>query len=386
MSWNDWQAVENGRSRSILDVRSPSEFQDDHAPGAHSMPLVNDDQRHVVGLLYAKKGPEMAFQKAGEFVRQRLNLYKEQLPVTLFSSSDQLESAFAEIYALVSNGQLTHNTRDWAYDTEHWDKDLRAGTPPIFVYCWRGGLRSRTFALLLNQLGLRAVQLIGGYKSFRRQVIDEIAALQVPPTIVVHGMTGTGKTELLGRLVKSFPDSVLDLEGLAGHRSSILGDVGLKPVSTRTFESTLLQWFREHKSSRLIVEGESRKIGGVPIPKALWEAMNSGIRVNLSCQESARARRLVAEYVRPERSAAIRERLDFLQARLPDKVGKRLLSAYDAEDYEDVATLLLKHYYDPRYGHSQKGNEYVAGFDSTDMSQAETDFKKWFHELGDNDH
>ena len=111
----------------------------------------------------------------------------------------------------------------------------------VCVHCWRGGLRSRSVAAFLRGFGLEAVVLQGGYKSYRREVIAELDGLELPRTFSLRGLTGVGKTLVLRELERQRPDWTLDLEGLAGHRSSILGMVGLEPCSQKAFDSRLLE-------------------------------------------------------------------------------------------------------------------------------------------------
>lgn len=382
MSWADWFQLPKHEHAQVIDVRSPQEFREDHPPRAHSIPLFDDDQRHVVGLLYAEEGQTKAIAAAGKFARDRLDLFKELPPLKGVLTNQSLDESFERIFNFMHRGEGGFAIDEWTYTQKDWEADLASGTKPLFVYCWRGGMRSRSFTLLLNQLGLRAVQLERGYKGYRRWVIDQLEHVSVPPCIVVHGMTGAGKTELLHKLEERFPGQMLDLEGLARHRSSILGDVGLDPATKKSFDSSLLHWLqRAQERPWIFVEGESRKIGKVPIPDRVWEAMNSGIQIKLSCEAEARAARLVEEYVQPGRDQAIRSRLEFLQRRLPKKVGVELLEAFDAADHFTVALLLLEHYYDPRYQHSQKNIEYRAEFDSTDMERGVKELGDWLESL-----
>lgn len=377
MSWADWFKFQSHDKTQMIDVRSPKEFLVDHPPKAHSIPLFDDDQRHVVGLLYAKEGQKQAILTAGKFARDRLDLFKESPPLNKLLTDQSLDESFDRIFNLLHLGDSGFVIKKWKYTEKQWVEDLASGTTPVFIYCWRGGMRSKSFTLLLNQLGLRAIQLDDGYKGYRRWVFAQLDEVEVPPCIVVHGMTGAGKTELLHILEKRFPGQMLDLEGLAQHRSSILGDVGLKPSSKKSFDSSLLHWLKAKPRPWIFVEGESRKIGKIPIPTRVWEAMSSGIRIKVTCDASARAKRLVKEYVQPGRQAAIRSRLAFLERRLSQKVGAKLIAAFDTGDHFAVASILLEHYYDPRYLHSQREIEYRAEFDTTDMSKGAKDIGDW---------
>jgi len=239
-------------------------------------------------------------------------------------------------------------------------------------------MRSRAFTLFLRALGLPAVQLLDGYKGYRRQILAELDRFQAEPLILLDGMTGTGKTDILRRIAEEHPDCVLDLEGIAGHRSSILGDVGLEQASNKAFRSGLARWARERgEAPFVIVEAESRKVGDAHIPDAVWAAMKAGTPIKVEVPPELRARQLVAEYVRPERRPEIRERLDFLAGRLPKRLAASMLEAFESGDDQSVALILLQHYYDPRYLHGCKGREYAAHFDASNPAAAAEAILAW---------
>ncbi|MDF1667144.1 MAG: hypothetical protein P1V97_35700, partial [Planctomycetota bacterium] len=205
MSWADWFKHQDFEKTQVIDVRSPKEFREDHPPSTHSIPLFDDDQRHVVGLLYAKEGQKQAMAVAGKFARDRLDLFKQSPPLDKLLTDQSLDESFDRIFKLLHLDDSGFVIKKWAYTKEHWDEDLAAGNPPVFVYCWRGGMRSRSFTLLLNQLGLRAIQLDDGYKGYRRWVFAKLDTVEVPPCIVVNGITGAGKTALLHLNEARFP-------------------------------------------------------------------------------------------------------------------------------------------------------------------------------------
>ncbi|MDF1667886.1 MAG: hypothetical protein P1V97_39480, partial [Planctomycetota bacterium] len=142
-----------------------------------------------------------------------------------------------------------------------------------------------------------------------------------------------------------------------------------------------LHWLRARRRPWIFVEGESRKIGKVPIPARVWEAMSSGIQIKVTCDPAARAERLVKEYAKPGRQDAIRSRLRFLENRLSKKGAVQLIEAFDNGDDFAVASILLEHYYDPRYKHSQKSIEYHAEFDTTDMAKGAKEIGDWLENV-----
>ena len=206
------------RFDTIIDVRSPAEFDEDHVPGAISRPVLSNEERAEVGTLHAQSSSFEAKKRGAALVSRNI--------------------------AGIVEG-LRGRTRDWA---------------PL-VYCWRGGQRSRSLAHVLNEIGWRAAQLDGGYRAYRRHVVARLAAL--PPGLhyrVICGLTGSGKSRLISAL-ETEGACVLDLEGLAMHRGSLLGDLPDAPQPTqRMFESLILGKLESFDASRpVFVESESRR-------------------------------------------------------------------------------------------------------------------------------
>ena len=216
-----------------IDVRSPSEFADDHIPGAVSLPVLDDRERAEVGTLHAQASAFAAKRRGAALVTRNI--------------------------ARILETYCANQPREWK---------------PV-VYCWRGGKRSGALAHILSEIGWRAVQLDGGYRAYRRHVITLLE--QVPSRFrfyVICGLTGTGKSRLLQALADAGAQ-VLDLEGLARHRGSLLGDLPGDPQpSQRRFDSELLAQLQCLDPQRpVFVESESRKIGTVQLPDALLAAM-----------------------------------------------------------------------------------------------------------------
>jgi tRNA 2-selenouridine synthase len=251
------------------------------------------------------------------------------------------------------------------------------------MHCWRGGLRSRSVIGLVRALGLdRATMLVGGYKGYRTFVNEELARATLPRAVVLRGLTGVGKTLVLREIERLRPQSTLDLEELAGHRSSLLGMVGLAPCSQKTFESRLCQRIARGFPDVIFIEGESRKVGDAIVPDRVWSALRGGTSVQLEATVERRVQVLCRDYLATETSRAE------LRARLPH-VEPRLTRAADAPSFvtmlddgreRELVELLLERYYDPLYRHSQKGVDFAARFDATDPARAAAEILAWADE------
>ena len=293
-----------------IDVRSPSEFAEDHLPDAENHPVLSDDERRRVGLLHAHES-EFAAKRAGAAIIAR-------------NIASMIEGAFAA------------KPRDWA---------------PL-VYCWRGGQRSRALTHILNEIGWRAVQLDGGYRTYRRYVVGALETLPAKFRYeVVCGLTGSGKSALIAALA-SEGAQVLDLEALARHRGSLLGDLPEAPQPTqKSFDSALIAALESFDPARAVyVESESKRIGAVQLPDSLLSAMRNAecIRVQLSTP-------LRVELLKRQYGHFLLDR-DSLTSRLAHLVplhGKqtvdRWTAAAEAGDWDLLVDDLLRVHYDPLY-------------------------------------
>ncbi|MGH8849617.1 MAG: tRNA 2-selenouridine(34) synthase MnmH [Casimicrobiaceae bacterium] len=317
-----------------IDVRSPAEFAEDRLPGARNHPVLDDAERARVGLLHAAS--PFAARKLGAALVAR-------------NIAAMLETAFAEC------------PHDWK---------------PL-VYCWRGGQRSRAVAHVLNEVGWRAVQLDGGYRAYRRHVVAELATQpQRHRFLVLCGLTGSGKSLLLAALADAGAQT-FDLEGIAQHRGSRLGQMpDAAQPSQKKFESDLLAALAALDATRpVFVEAESRRIGTMQLPDALLQRMRDGTRVALRTTVPQRIALLKAEY---------RHFLDdpsLLIERLRPLVplhGKAALARWEAMiaggSWDALIGELLEMHYDPLYRRSLAQHFPVAGhdaaFDVPDVSAA----------------
>ena len=296
-------------SHCIIDVRAPIEFAEDHLPGAHNIPLLNDAERETVGTIHKNEGPLAARQRG-------------------------LELTCARFGDMVGKIMIIAQNR------------------PILVYCWRGGLRSLSVATLLEMAGCREVsRLFGGYKAFRRQVLNYFSPFIPPaPLYVIHGMTGTGKTMFINSLDRNLW-SIIDLEGLARHRGSAFGSIGMgQQPSQKNFDTRLWHHFVTAPPNRAIVlEGESQRIGQILLPGNLYEVMSVSSKIWCTASIETRVKRLAEEYGTPEYIEPIRISLDRIRRKLGNERHQEMLRLLDSGDIMALAEGLVAHYYDRLY-------------------------------------
>ncbi len=296
-----------------IDVRSPSEFAIDHIPGAVNLPVLGDDERMRVGTVNAQESAFAARKLGAALVSRNI-------------------AGIVETHCLAQ-------PRDWA---------------PV-IYCWRGGKRSASLAHVLNEIGWRAVQLDGGYRTWRRHVV---AQLQRAPGqfryVVICGMTGSGKSRLLAAL-RAEGAQVLDLERLARHRGSLLGDLPGDPQpSQKAFDTNLLSALDQFDPARPVyVESESRKIGSVQVPDSLLDAMRAAACIRVDTPQHLRVALLRDEYVHLiDDPASLADKLSPLVPVHGRKVIARWVDAATAGDFATLIDELLVTHYDPTYGRS----------------------------------
>jgi tRNA 2-selenouridine synthase len=317
------------RFHTVIDVRSPAEFALDHLPGAVNWPVLDNEQRAVVGTLYVQQGP---------------------LPARKLGA------------ALVARNIADHLDR--------WVRDMPRDWHPL-VYCWRGGQRSGTMAWFLGEIGFRTAKLSGGYKAFRAVVRQDLA--EQPARLrfrVLAGRTGSGKTRLLHALAEAGAQ-VLDLEGLASHRGSVLGAVPQHPQpSQKGFDTLLWQALRRLDPARPVyVESESRKIGTVQVPDGLLLTMRDqgqGLRVEMPFE--ARVRLLLQDYAHfaqdPEGFCRLLDGLVELRGR---ENVQRWQAQARAGQWAQVFGELMQQHYDPLYLRSMR--HHFGGYDQAPVVQ-----------------
>lgn len=292
----------------IIDVRSPSEFAEDHLPGAINLPVLYDDERARVGTVY---------KQVSSFNARKIGA------------------------AIVAQNAASHLLGELA--------DRQGSWRPL-VYCWRGGLRSGAFSTILQQVGWRAELVDGGYKSWRRLVVDAVNAPVSVPLVVLDGNTGSAKTEILEHC-SAAGHQVIDLEGLANHRGSLFGAMAGGQPSQKAFEGRLAIALSALDPTRpVLIEAESSRIGSVSVPRGLWHAMCAAPRLHLSLPAKARALYLARAY---DDLSSDTDRLRATIARLrpmhPASVIEHWLGLADEGAVVQLAQELMQQHYDPRY-------------------------------------
>jgi len=314
----------------LVDLRTPSEFDQGHIPGARSLPIFTDEERARIGTTYKQIGADEARDLGVELIRPRL----DELVSTLnaWFSPTGADTPIAPASPLELSAITSKPTR------------IR-----LVLHCWRGGMRSRLFGGFCRSRGLPAFQLVGGYKAHRTWSL-RILEDHLPGLVSLHGHTGSGKTVLIKRLAKQRP--VIDLEGLANHRGSAFGHVGLGPQpSQRQFESKLAAEITRIHRQPVLIEGESANIGRIRIPSPFLEAMQLCPRLVLVMPRETRTQILMEEYAQaiaqePDR---LENALIYLKGRRSHQLAKNLQSALDAKDWNHLCDLLLEEHYDPLY-------------------------------------
>lgn len=308
------------RYDAVIDVRSPGEFAEDHLPGAISLPVLTDEERAIVGTIYVQESAFKAKRIGAALVARNIALH--------------LEVALA---------------------------DKPKGFQPL-VYCWRGGSRSNAMATVLSQVGWRTAVVKGGYQTYRRGVKARLYDQPCPlKLILLDGNTGSGKTEILGRL-EARGVQVLDLEALAGHRGSLFGAVPGRPQpAQKMFESRLLTALSSIDPSRpVVVEAESSRIGERFLPPALWDAMRAAPVIELKVPRQARVAYLLSAYSDIVENRAT---LEAAISRLPVHPGRKQVAGWrdlaDAGDFAALADGLIEHHYDPAYGRMRRKSDQV---------------------------
>jgi tRNA 2-selenouridine synthase len=298
---------------TVVDVRSEDEYAEDHVPGALNWPSLDNEERKLIGTIYKQVSPFEAQKRGAALVSANIARHIER--------------------------EVIDKPRDWQ---------------PL-LYCWRGGKRSGSLALVLGQIGFRVGVIEGGYKAFRRAVLEDLPRLA--PTLqyrVICGPTGSGKTRLLQALADAGAQ-VLDLEALASHRSSVLGVIPGQPQPTqKAFDTLIWERLRSFEPSRPVyVESESKKVGNVAVPDALIECMRASPCVRVDLPETERVALLLEDYDFFVRDPAFFcERLTALTELRGKAVIERWKAEVAAGRIAGVVSELLARHYDPGYAAS----------------------------------
>jgi tRNA 2-selenouridine synthase len=301
----------------VIDVRSPAEFAEDHIPGARSLPVLDDAERAEIGTLYKQVSPFDSKRRGAALVARNI--------------ARHLETSLAD------------KERTWR---------------PL-VYCWRGGKRSGAMVHMLREVGWQAAQLEGGYKAYRRDVVDRLETLPEQfRYLVLCGETGSAKSRLLEALARAGAQ-VLDLERLARHRGSVLGNLPAEPQpSQKMFETHVWDALRHLEPGRpVFVEAESKKIGQLQVPEGLIHRMRAAECIRLVVPAAERVQFLIDEYAHfLADPATLKAQLDCLAG----LHGKDTIGAWksyvDQAAWTRLVTDLLASHYDPAYQRSTHKN------------------------------
>ncbi|MBM4761965.1 tRNA 2-selenouridine(34) synthase MnmH [Bacillus sp. B15-48] len=302
-----------------VDVRSPIEYAEAAIPGSVNIPLFTNEERQEIGIIYKNEGNQTARWRAMEIV------------------TPKLPSILSEI------------------------KNLETADAKTVIYCWRGGSRSKSVATFFELAGHLAIRLDGGYRAYRNYILEQIPKLLPSKAIILHGLTGTGKTNTLKWLQdKGYP--VVNLEEIANHRGSLFGSIGIgEGFNQKTFDALLFQRLLEIKGADyFIVEAESKRIGRASQPQLMLERKASGFHFLIQCSYENRIERIFSEYVLPHKRedwfhTEIREKLNRIEKRIkkPDII-QSIKQAVSDRSYKDLISILLTHYYDPKYLYTLK--------------------------------
>ena len=302
---------------AIIDARSPGEFALDHLPNAVNWPSLNDDERIAIGTMYKQVNAFEAKKRGAALVAR--------------NAAHHIET------------HLLDAPKQWR---------------PL-LYCWRGGNRSGAQATILSAIGFHVTLLEGGYKAFRAALLtnipEQVARLKWR---VIAGPTGVGKTHLLHAL-KAQGHQILDLEGLANHRSSVLGLLpGQTQPTQKHFEMKLWHALQQLDSDRVVyVESESKRVGNVTAPESLIKAMRASPCVDIRMSVEQRVSLLMRDYDHfVQDTEHFSERLKTLVALLGHATIDRWQSMIDANQVAGVVQELLSLHYDPKYFESMGRN------------------------------
>lgn len=321
----------------LIDLRSPEEYSEFTIPGAVNIPIFDNEERKVIGTVYNHESVEKAKKIGVDYASKRLPVLYEEI------------------------------------------SKLKKDYEKVVLFCERGGYRSSSLCALLSSIGIGVIKLRGGYKGYRFAVNAALPKLNAQVEyIVIHGYTGTGKTELL-KMLEDRGQEVLDLEKYANHRGSLLGDVGLgRHVSQKQFESLVCESLKSRKSDMVFVEGESSRIGNIVVPHYIMESMKAGRHILAKGSLEIRTRRIVEEYIQgADFNTEILNSLEKLRRNISSKRIEEYKRSIEEGNYSDVARDLMVRYYDPMYENEQKRFEYELMVNTDNMEEACSRIEKW---------
>jgi tRNA 2-selenouridine synthase len=302
--------MKNKEEHTLVDVRSPKEYHDATIPGSINIPIFDNDERAEIGTIYKQKSPEAAKDRG-------LEIFSQKSP------------AFIKAFQSIQT--------------------------PFTVFCWRGGMRSKTAITVLDLMDIHANRLQDGFRSYRKWVMSELEKESFHPKLyVLDGFTGTGKTELLNMLDRNgYP--VINLEKTAGHRGSIFGQIGMRPNNQKSFDSLLVHDLLRFKNEPFVfIEGESKRIGKACLPDFLYRKIGNGIHFMIQMPMEERVKNILREYEPGNNPEKFLEAFQYVKKRIHIPIREQIEQDLNRGVYESPIRLLLAYYYDPRYEHANQ--------------------------------
>lgn len=298
-----YEFIKVSKNLPIIDVRTPAEFSDGHITGAINIPIFSNEERAVVGTKYKQESRDTAIAKALEYIAEKTDHYLDELQKLVPSQE-------------------------------------------ICIYCWRGGFRSEGMGHLFQTAGKKVYRLHGGYKAYRNFVLDSFKIKY--KLIVIGGMTGSGKTEILEEIGKT-DEQMLDLEGIANHKGSAFGALGqADQPTTQQFENDLAAYLTKFNPEQNIwLEDESRMIGRVKIPDDLFTQIRTATVIKIEVSKKNRINRLIKDYANFNKTDLINS-ITNISRRLGGLNTKLAIEAIEESDYYKATDIILD-YYDKAY-------------------------------------
>tara|TARA_Y100001970_G_scaffold288149_1_gene414632 strand:+ start:9458 stop:10507 length:1050 start_codon:yes stop_codon:yes gene_type:complete len=318
----------------LIDVRSPDEYYKGHMPDSINIPLFNNEERSIVGINYKQNGKREAVIKGLEIVEKKL---------------ENLISEFISVEKLYIK-----------------NKKVNSSTNRFKIYCARGGMRSKSIFWLLNKLNYSVITLTGGYKNYRRNVLNKFnESIKI---VLIGGKTGTGKTKLLNKL-KNNNYQIIDLEFLANHRGSTFGALGMKEQpSNEHFENLIAEnLYNSDKNKEIYIEAESANIGKCRVPNELFKKMKDSPRIEIIRSEKERINELVSTYSVFSKDELINS-IKRITKRLGPQRTKLAIESIQNKNWKEVCKAVLG-YYDKCYEYELKGKSNIKILDLSNVNE-----------------
>ena len=320
----------------LIDVRSPSEYYKGHMPNSINIPLFDNDERSIIGTIYKREGREKA-------VIEGLKIFEQKMESLLDDLFKNIESN--NVIPKKNNNELS-----------------------IRIYCSRGGMRSQSIAWLLEKYKFNPITLKGGYKTYRRWILDSFSKKW--NIVIIGGKTGTGKTRLLS-LLEKYKFQTIDLEGFACHRGSTFGGLGMNEQPTNEqFENKIAEKLNSFKKIyNIFVEAESANIGKCKIPHEFFNQMKTSRRIEILRSESNRLDELINTYS-VFKKEELQESVQRIKKRLGPQRTKIAIESIQKEKWDLVCRSVMD-YYDRCYEYEKVGKENISSLDLTDKKYDE---------------